>query len=173
MHQLFLLRHAKAEPGMNNISDHERALTAGGCRDAGKIAHVMRKAGLAPEVVLVSTSLRTRQTLEALENASVWDEWPNIDALPQLYMATLPQLLETIRSLPETVRSALIIGHNPGLHELALWLCAGGHGDGFNPHLAEGYPPATLSEFLVATSWRTVGEDTTSLKRLVRARALD
>ena len=171
MHQLFLLRHAKAEPGTNNISDHERALTAAGSRDAGKIAQAMRKAGLAPEVVLVSTSLRTRQTLEALENASVWDEWPNIDALPQLYMASLPQLLNTVRSLPETVRSALIIGHNPGLHELALRLCAGGHGGTFNQDLAEGYPTATLSEFLVAGSWRAAGEDTTSLTRLVLARA--
>lgn len=169
MHQLFLLRHAKAEPGTSNISDHERALTASGRRDAGKIAQAMRQAGLAPEVVLVSTALRTRQTLEELENAPVWDEWPNIDALPQLYMATLPQLLNTIRDLPETVRSALIIGHNPGLHELALRFSAGTRAGTYDARLGASYPTATLSEFLVAGAWRTAREDIVSLKRLVFA----
>lgn len=167
MHQLFLLRHAKAEPETAGTPDHERPLTAKGRHDAGKIAQAMRKAGLAPEVVLVSSATRTGQTLEELENASVWDEWPNIDSLPQLYMANLGQLLNTIRDLPETVRSALIIGHNPGLHELALRLGGDSHlqnGGALN----EGYPPATLSEFLVAGNWRRVGEDITSLQLLLR-----
>lgn len=168
MHQLFLLRHAKAESEVSGLSDHDRSLTAKGRYDAGKIAQAMRKAGLAPEVVLVSTATRTRQTLEELENASVWDEWPNIDSLPQLYMAGPGQLLNTIRDLPETVRSVLIIGHNPGLHELALRLA----GDSLlqkSEGLHEGYPPATLSEFLVTGRWRRVGEDTTSLKLLLKA----
>ena len=167
MHQLFLLRHAKAEPEASSRSDHDRVLTAKGRRDAGKIAQVMRKAGLAPDVVLVSTATRTRQTLEELENAPVWDEWPNIDALPQLYMANPAQLLNTIRDLPETVRSALIIGHNPGLHELALRLAGEARTHGGEP-LSEGYPTATLSEFLVTGTWRRTGEDPTSLKLFLR-----
>ena len=169
MHQLFLLRHAKAEPGGGVLQDHDRPLTANGRHDAGKIAQAMRKAGLAPEVVLVSTALRTQQTLEALENASVWDEWPNIDALPQLYMATPPQLLNTIRDLPETVRSALIIGHNPGLHEVALRLAGGAWPDAMNPGPGEGYPTATLSEFLITGRWRQASAETASLKRVLRA----
>lgn len=130
----------------------------------------MRKAGLAPEVVLVSTATRTRQTLEELENAPVWDEWPNIDALPQLYNATMPQLLNTIRDLPETVRSALIIGHNPGLQELALRLSGGARLDASAGLQAGEYPTATLSEFLIAGRWRQTGEDTTSLQRFLLAR---
>lgn len=168
MHQLFLLRHAQAEPIVNGASDHDRGLTARGRRGAGRIAQAMRKAGLAPEVVLVSSALRTRQTLEELENAPVWDEWPNIDSLPQLYMATLPQLLNTIGDLPETVRSALIIGHNPGLQELALRLSAAGKPDAVTARLEEGYPTATLSEFLVAGRWRQIAQGITSLKRLLR-----
>ena len=151
------------------MSDHDRQLTARGQVEAGKIAQAMRKAGLTPEVVLVSTATRTRQTLEALENAPVWDEWPNIDELPQLYMANLPQLLGTIRDLPETVRSALIIGHNPGLHELALCLAGHSRADANNMRLAEGYPTATLSEFLITGRWRGVGQDAASLSRLLLA----
>lgn len=169
MHQLFLLRHAKAEPEASGVLDHDRALTAKGRQEAGKIAQAMRKAGLAPEVVLVSTALRTRQTLAELENGPVWDEWPNIDELPQLYMATLPQLLGTIRDLPETVRSALIISHNPGLYELALRLASGAKADSQGARLAEGYPTATLSEFLITGRWRRAGEDATSLERVILA----
>lgn len=169
MHQLFLLRHAKAEPEARGVLDHDRALTARGRQEASKIAQAMRNAGLTPEVVLVSTATRTKQTLAELENAPVWDEWPNIDELPQLYMATLPQLLGTVRDLPETVRSALIIGHNPGLHELALRLAGGAKADAQGAQLAEGYPTATLSEFLITGRWRRAGEDVTSLERVLLA----
>lgn len=170
MHQLLLLRHAAAEPGTNGVSDHDRVLTARGRLDAGKIARAMRKAGLAPEVVLVSTAMRTQQTLEELENAPVWDEWPNIDALPQLYNATMPQLLSTIRDLPETVRSALIIGHNPGLQELALRLSGGTRLDTSADSHEDEYPTGTLSEFLIAGRWRQTGQDITNLQRFLLVR---
>lgn len=169
MHQLFLLRHAKAETATGGQSDHDRALTEKGRRAASKIAQAMRQAGLAPEVVLVSTATRTQQTLEELENAPVWDEWPNIDALPQLYMATPPQILNTLRDLPETVRSVLVIGHNPGLHELALMLAGPTRPDKAAARIDEGYPTAALSEFLVTSTWRQLGSGNAnaSLKRLL------
>lgn len=170
MHQLFLLRHARAESASAKISDHDRPLTPEGRQDAGRIGKAMRAAGLAPDVVLVSTSMRTQQTLETLEQHAVWDEWPNIDALPQLYMATPPQILNTLHDLPETVRSVLVVGHNPGLHMLALQLA----GDqplsaDFKP-LQQDYPTATLSEFLVTGPWRRLGATgSSSLQRLILA----
>ena len=167
MHQLILLRHAKAETEAKDLSDHDRALTEKGRRAAGKIGQAMRKAGLAPEVVLVSTATRTQQTLEELENATVWDEWPNIDSLPQLYMATPPQILGTLRDLPETVRSAIVIGHNPGLHELALSLAGSGRADETAARIDEGYPTAALAEFLVTTPWRQLAPGAASLKRFL------
>ncbi len=167
MHQLILLRHAKAETETKGLADHDRALTEKGRRAAGQIGQAMRKAGLAPEVVLVSTATRTQQTLEELENAPVWDEWPNIDALPQLYMATPPQILGALRDLPETVRSAIVIGHNPGLHELALTLAGPARADEAAARIDEGYPTAALSEFLVTSPWRQLGPGTAGLKRFL------
>ncbi len=167
MHQLIFLRHAKAETEAKSQSDHDRALTSKGRAAAGKIGQAMRKAGLAPEVVLVSTATRTQQTLEELENAPVWDEWPNIDSLPQLYMATPPQILGALRDLPETVRSAIVIGHNPGLHELALTLAGGTRPDETAARIDEGYPTAALAEFLVTTPWRQLGPGAASLKRFL------
>ncbi|MGE4483185.1 SixA phosphatase family protein [Acidocella sp.] len=167
MHQLILMRHAKAETETKGLADHDRALTDKGRKAAGKIGQAMRRAGLAPEVVLVSTAQRTQQTLEELENAPVWDEWPNIDALPQLYNATPPQILGTLRDLPETVRSAIVIGHNPGLHELALTLAGPNRTDAATARIDEGFPTAATAEFLVTSTWRQLSSGTASLKRFL------
>ncbi|MCB5945323.1 histidine phosphatase family protein [Acidocella sp. KAb 2-4] len=166
MHQLILLRHAKAEP-QGSKSDHERKLTETGREAAGKIGRAMRKAGLAPDVVLVSTATRTQQTLEALQAANVWDEWPNIDSLPQLYMATPGQLRDVLQDLPESVRSALVIGHNPGLHELALSLAGPLRPRPELKRIDEGFPTAALAEFLVTTPWRRLAPGGAALQRFI------
>ena len=88
MHQLILLRHAKAAASAADGSDHARPLTDAGSVAAAGIGRAMRQAGLAPDVVLVSPSQRTQQTFAALETAGVWAEWPNVESLPALYMAT-------------------------------------------------------------------------------------
>ncbi|MBU6397576.1 MAG: histidine phosphatase family protein [Rhodospirillales bacterium] len=167
MHQLIFLRHAKAEAEARGQSDHSRALTDKGRHAAKKIGQAMRTAGLAPEVVLVSTATRTQQTLEELENTPVWDEWPNIDSLPQLYMATPQQMLGILQNLPETVRSAIVIGHNPGLHGLALELAGATRPDPATARIDEGYPTGALAEFLVTTSWKQLGQGGASLKRFL------
>jgi phosphohistidine phosphatase len=166
MHQLILLRHAKASPDAAGGADHERALTESGRRAAETVGRRMRDAGLIPDVVLVSSARRTQQTLEALQQAGLWDDWPNVDTLPGLYMAGVAQLKEFMRAIPETVRSALIIGHNPGLHELALQL-AGPAGGPAQSRLAEGYPTASLAEFMIPTAWARIGQGT-SLQRFVQ-----
>jgi len=169
MHQLILLRHAKAAPEASGLSDHDRPLTESGRRAATAIGQAMRKAGLAPDVVLVSSALRTQQTFAALEQATVWDEWPNMDTIPALYMATASQLRETLRGLAETVRSALLIGHNPGLHELALQLAGPANPRPDLARLNHGYPTATLTEFLVTTPWRRLGPGAAALQRFLQA----
>ena len=168
MHQLILLRHAKAAPEAPGGTDHDRPLTDNGRRAGAAIGRAMRKAGLAPDVVLVSTSQRTLQTLEALEAAEVWDEWPNIDSLPVLYMATPNQIRDLLRDLPETVRSALVIGHNPGLHELALALSDPADPKQNQVRLNAGYPTASLAEFLITSPWRRLNSHTATLQRFLR-----
>jgi phosphohistidine phosphatase len=165
MHQLILLRHAKAARETAELSDHDRPLTADGRRAAGAMGQAMRRAGLAPDVVLVSSALRTQETLDALEAAQVWDERPNIDTLTSLYMATPGQIRDFLRDLPETVRSALVVGHNPGLQELAQTL-AGPSKAG--ARLAEDFPTASMAEFLVTTPWRKLGAGAAALERFLQ-----
>ncbi len=164
MHQLILLRHAKAVPEGKG-PDHDRVLTDSGRAAATAIGLAMRQAGLAPDVVLVSTAARTQATLAQLEAANVWEEWPNIDVIPTLYMASAAQIREILRELPETVRSALVIGHNPGLHECALSLAGPMPGKRDRKRLEEGFPTAALAEFLISTPWHQLGASGYSLQR--------
>jgi len=165
MHQLILLRHAKATPASAGGSDHDRPLAEDGRRAAAAVGNAMRKAGLAPDVVLVSPAKRTQQTLEALEDAGLWDERPNIDTLPTLYMASPNQIRDLLRDLPETVRSALVVGHNPGLQELAQTLAGGGQA---RDRMAGDFPTAALAEFLITTPWRKLGAGGAALQRFLQ-----
>jgi phosphohistidine phosphatase len=166
MHQLILLRHAKAVPE-GKSPDHERVLTDTGRAAATAMGRAMKAAGLAPEVVLVSTAARTQGTLAQLEAADVWEEWPNIDAMPALYMASSSQIRDILRDLPETVRSAMVIGHNPGLHECALALAGPAAKKPEHKRLDEGFPTAAMAEFLVTTPWHRLGQGTATLQRFL------
>jgi len=158
MRQLLLLRHAKSSWDDPRLSDHARPLNPRGQQAAIAIADRMRELGLAPDVALVSSARRTQQTLEALRP---FDEPSLVEVLDDLYLAPWPRLLETLRRTPETARSVLLIGHNPGLHDLALALlgpagAAAGTAEG--QRLSEGYPTGALTEFAIASYWAGLAE---------------
>jgi phosphohistidine phosphatase len=168
MHQLILLRHAKAERGTPEVSDHDRGLTPDGKRDATAIGVAMRSLGLTPDVVLVSSSLRTQQTLDALEP---WEDRPNIETISGLYMASHHQIRDLLRELPETMRCVLVIGHNPGIHELAQVLAGEAGADPAKPDLArleDEYPTSALTEFIITAPWHKLGSAGATLKRFLQ-----
>jgi phosphohistidine phosphatase len=123
MSTLYLLRHAKSAWDDETLTDHERPLAPRGIRDAKRMAAHLRSCEAQPELVLCSSAVRTRQTLElvkpALDDATVLIE-------DGIYGASADSLLERIQGVPESVRSVLVIGHNPGLEDLALGLASGG-----------------------------------------------
>jgi phosphohistidine phosphatase len=155
MRQLLLLRHAKSSWDDPSLPDHARPLNPRGRRAAAALAQTIRDLGLSPDVVLVSSARRTLQTLEelgpALESGTL------VEPMDALYLAPWQALLGVVQRAPETARSVMLIGHNPGLHELAMALTgAAGHA-GESPdarRLAEGYPTAALAEFAIAVPWR-------------------
>ncbi|MBV9782293.1 MAG: histidine phosphatase family protein [Acidisphaera sp.] len=172
MHQLLLLRHAKSSWDEPKLADHARPLNPRGKRAAAAMRRAMRDLGLQPDVVLVSSARRSLQTLEALQP---WDETPLVEPMDALYLATAPQLLQAVREVSETTRSVLLIGHNPGLHDLALLLAgsAGQSAPGTSLHrLAESFPTAALAEFTVTGPWRSLGEGGARLLRFLAPRDL-
>ncbi len=169
MHQLILLRHAKAVRGTAEVPDHERALTPDGRRTAAAMGAAMRGLGLMPDVILVSSALRTQETLDALEP---WEQdRPNIETIPGLYMASHLQIRDLLRELPETVRCVLVIGHNPGIHDLAQHLAGKLGPQSARPELArlaQDYPTSALTEFIIATPWHIIGGAGASLTRFIQ-----
>ena len=132
----------------------------------------MRDLGLLPDVVLVSTAKRTLQTLAAIEP---WDETPLTEAMDALYLAEPARLLAILHDVAETARSVLLVGHNPGLHELAL-LLAGPHAmaqpNETARRLAAKYPTGALAEFSIAGPWGTLAEGGGRLIRFLIPRDL-
>ncbi|HYA44892.1 MAG TPA: histidine phosphatase family protein, partial [Acidimicrobiales bacterium] len=118
--RLYLLRHAKSSWGEPNLEDRARPLAPRGLKAAKDVGDHMRKGTIAPALVLCSTALRARQTLEALRlpgEASYEDS---------LYGASAADLMARLRRLPATLGSVMLVGHNPGLQELAVSLVGKG-----------------------------------------------
>jgi phosphohistidine phosphatase len=125
-HTLLLLRHAKSSWEQSGLDDHERPLAPRGQRAAPAIAAWLARHGPLPERVLCSDAVRALETWSLVEPALV--PAPELVVTPDLYLADVGRLLHLVRATPPGTRSLMLVGHNPGLHELALAL-AGGAGD--------------------------------------------
>ena len=118
MKDLILLRHAKA------VSDHAggdiaRPLSSRGIQQIQQVAHTFRARQYEPELALVSPAIRTQQTATLLGK-----QIGKLDVVTDrtLYLATDDQILDVLRGVPDDIQSLLLVGHNPGISELAaIW----------------------------------------------------
>ena len=115
--RLYLLRHAKSSWKNEGLADHDRPLARRGRRAASAIGRHLREQRVAPELVLCSTARRARETLERIEPELGSGA---IRAEPELYGAPALDLLARLHEIAPSVRSVMVIGHNPGLEQLAL-----------------------------------------------------
>jgi phosphohistidine phosphatase len=162
MRRLLLLRHAKATPSTGH-DDYERALVERGRRDAAAIGAFVAEAGMIPDLVIFSGALRARETA-----AIVMKAWPlRIEARAELslYNATRAGVLAVVRALPDTAPSVLLVGHNPGLADLADDLVGGG-AESEIARMAGKFPTSGLAalEFDVQR-WRDVAPGSARLVR--------
>ena len=165
---MLLLRHAKAVAPASDAADHARPLDPRGRADVAALRAAMRARGLAPEIVLLSSARRALQTLEALEP---FEDMPLIEPMDSLYMAGPEQIFAALRQLGPTVRSAMVVGHNPGLHDMAR-LLADGAGGAAEAAMHASYPTACLAEFTIPGGWDTLAPGTARLRLFLTPRAL-
>jgi phosphohistidine phosphatase len=129
MRRLILLRHAKTESNAPSGEDIDRRLDARGLDDAAAIGRWMAEQRCRIGHVLVSTAVRARQTWDAVAPL-LGDAAIEVTHLRELYLAEPADILRAIRETGAIdARDLLVIGHNPGLHELALMLTGSGHDD--------------------------------------------
>lgn len=172
MRQLLVLRHAKSSWDERELPDHERPLNPRGRLAAAAMRDAMERLGLAPDLVLVSTSKRTTQTVEAFEP---WADTPLVERMEALYNASAGELLGTLRLVKETVRSVMLVAHNPGIHELAMDLAdarSGNYADASLRRLREAYPSGALTEFTVPGPWQQLDAGKARLVRFLCPRDL-
>ena len=148
MRRLMLLRHAKTENEAPSGRDEDRRLDNRGHRDAAEIGSWIGHHPPFPDLVLVSHAMRALQTWQiAWEAMKELVSEPEVELVPELYGADVSQLLETIRdaSLADPKR-LMLVGHNPGMHELALALAGGGDRAG-RKALTDNLPTSGLAIF--------------------------
>ena len=148
MKDLVLFRHAKAMPPMPGQPDRDRPLAARGRADASAMARWMAEAGWRPDLVLCSQSARTQETLEILRMAVPLGR---VTVEPELYLASTQDLRARIRRIDPQARATMIVGHNPGLGELAHDLAGGALAEDADD---ERFPTAAVAWFRgAAQNW--------------------
>ena len=172
MKRLLLFRHAKAVPGGAGTDDHARELMPRGRDDAARMGRYIARNGYTPEVILASTSARTTGTVE--QASEHFAGTARVDYLEALYLAEPEVILSIVRLAPDKTQSVMVVGHNPGLEQLAGVLAREPvkrkERDRFD-QLEEKFPTAALAvlEF-DAARWRDVAPGEAALKDFVRPR---
>ena len=156
MKRLYLLRHAKSSWDDADVADHDRPLSGRGRRAADAIGRHLRAERIEPELVLCSSSTRTRETLARIGLDGEIER--------ELYGASAGELIPRLRAVARGIESVLVIGHNPGIHELALALANGPH---------DSYPTGALATIdLDIDEWRAIVAGRGRLMDFVRPREL-
>lgn len=178
MPRLLIVRHAKAATAVQGANDHSRPLAPAGVAQLPHLAAAVVAALAAPapaspdsarrdsarldpapldpaplDLVLCSPSARTRETVAGLVQAEPQLGAARVKVKRALYLADVDDLLTVLRHLPDNVETALICGHNPGLHELALTLL----GPAADAQLRQGLPTAGLVVVDLDTNWASIG----------------
>jgi phosphohistidine phosphatase len=167
MKRLYLLRHAKSSWDDPTLSDHDRPLAPRGRQAARVMAKHLRRKGISPQLVLCSPSRRTRQTLKRIAPALA--ESADVQIRSELYAASAADLLEVLRELPDEVESVMLIGHNPGLEDLAVSL--GGDGREI-ARVREKFPTAALATLEFSAGWRELAPGSAELVDFVKPKEL-
>jgi phosphohistidine phosphatase len=164
MRTLLLLRHAKSDRTQQVSEDFERPLNERGRDAATRVGHWMKHHHLRPEWVICSPAARTRETLAIMRtHLPIPDTLIDFD--DRVYLADVQTLLAVLARCPQDMNNILMIGHNPGLEELLVYLC----GEQL-PLSAKGklMPTATLAQIAMPDDWRGLAAKSGKMMHLVR-----
>lgn len=167
--RLFLLRHAKSSWDDPSLADIQRPLAKRGRKAMAAMRAAIFERGFMPEVALVSTAQRTRETFDAL---LPWPKPPRVEYLEALYHASPETMLPLLRGFDPGVASVMLVGHNPGLMDLAIRL-AGADGGVLARRVAEKFPTGALAVFDLPGAWSELGETPAQLTQFLLPRELD
>jgi phosphohistidine phosphatase len=150
--RIVLLRHAKAD--WPQVSDHERPLAERGRSEAAVAGRRLGETGIAFDLALCSTAVRTRETWKlAVHELS---HRPRTVYEERMYDATLGDLIALVNETSDDVGDLLLVGHNPGMHALADVLSARAEGDALARMTQGGFPTAAFAVVTFFGGWKSV-----------------
>jgi phosphohistidine phosphatase len=161
MKRLWLLRHLKSswqEPG---LADHERPLAPRGRKAGTLVRQWAAEHDVRPDLVLCSTAVRTRATFDLVAPAL---GTPEVEFDGAIYHAWEKDLVERLRGVGPDYEGVMMIGHNPGLHELGALLAPPG---------PPAFPTGALAELRIdVDDWKDLRPGAAELLQLVVPREL-
>lgn len=167
-HHLILVRHAQAAPETLGGSDKLRPLTARGMQDAEQLGEKLAALDIdfSGTNLWHSTATRTTQTAHAI--AACLPETCVVHGLDALYDLDPYDILELLRETPQTIRTLVLIGHNPAIAETCFHLASDAIDGPIARELMKGYEPGTATVFTVASDWIGLSPNTATLKAVLR-----
>jgi phosphohistidine phosphatase len=166
--RLTILRHAKSSWD-DPVADFDRSLNARGREAAVLVGKELKRRGAKFDCVLASPARRVRETLDRV--AEGYGEPLDVHFHERIYLASEDHLLQLVHRITDDVESAMIIGHNPGLHRLTL-LLARDEGS-LRDQIADKYPTgAAATVVFEAGRWREVEPGSGQLSALILPRDL-
>jgi phosphohistidine phosphatase len=156
MQRLILMRHAEAERASGSGRDRDRDLSARGRSDAALMGRALAAKGVRPDLALVSPASRTRQTWELVHDAmgdvQVREDDP-------LYNGSADTLRRHIEAVEDEAGCLLVVGHNPGVHLLAVeYLIESAASPSVLDRMSGGFPPGAAALFTVDVAGRCAFE---------------
>ncbi len=168
---LTLLRHAKSSWDDPHLDDFNRPLNERGWKASRRMGRELAQRGMKFDLVIASPAERVRETIDGLMEEFQLKVEVRFD--PEIYLAAEERLLEIVRALPESVNAPLLVGHNPGLQQLAVGLTRRDP-KGVRDHVANKFPTGALARVeLPAHRWAEVGAGTGEIAELILPKDLD
>jgi phosphohistidine phosphatase len=156
MQRLILMRHAKAEKTSASGQDRDRPLSDKGRADSAIVGRALAARGMRPDLAFVSPSTRTRQTWDLLHDAFGDVQVREPDAL---YNGSSDTLRRYIEGAEEDAGCLMVVGHNPGVHVLAVeYLIESAASPSILDRMSGGFPPGAAAIFTVDVAGRCVFE---------------
>lgn len=163
--ELQLLRHAKSDWNAAFNSDISRPLSARGRRAARAMGEWMKQNDITQDIVFTSPSTRTRQTLEIMAKEI---SFKNIQVIDELYHADLKTFLEILSQVPRQHDRVMLVGHNPGIQDLLLYLGA----EDLKEATGKLFPTTAFARLQLPREWDGLPSGAGHLHTLIRPREL-
>jgi phosphohistidine phosphatase len=157
---LIILRHGQARNAGPSEHDHSRKLTPRGREEAMWAGEALADRNIIPDYILCSTATRTRETLAEAQPS--FPEKPRVNYSEKIYNASENELLNQISAISENVGRLMVVGHNPGLYQLALDLAKEGDKQMHN-NLQMEFPTCSLVVINFEGAWQDIAHSHSKL----------